>query len=364
MMGQWLSTPQLPDGEHTLELILAPNSMVMEIDFAVVSGGYAEKYDDETTVIVDDNDTSQILYWGNWDYSTTSPYSYPTVKPYIPFQNGTHIANTVGSGFRFRFLGNSVAIYGVYSRFQRGSFDLTFTIDDGPPELKTFTTPGLYVNETSPQPPSPTEQSIWLPHWQLVEFVSLGPGEHIITVNLTSLENHEFIFDYLTYSPSFPDLASKPIFNVSELAPTPFIPPAPSAPGLPLPAILGGVLGGACTLIIAFGFVFFFVKRKRPASSIPKADHHLALKDITPFDATVTSLGLSQACNKSLGQSGSGASMTQVEDEVYGNTVIGNPKLSQPMRPQNSDESPPDFVDRRSSVDTFGAPPAYRSSFG
>ena len=41
-------------------------------------------------------------------------------------------------------------------------------------------------------------------------FDGLSAGDHTLVINVTQCLNHTFIFDYITYSPSFANLASMP----------------------------------------------------------------------------------------------------------------------------------------------------------
>ncbi|TFK18044.1 hypothetical protein FA15DRAFT_661002 [Coprinopsis marcescibilis] len=55
-------------------------------------------------------------------------------------------------------------------------------------------------------------------HILLVEYPSLEPGKHIITVNQTFVNsrNHSLVFDDLLYTPDFPDRMSKPRLKLSD----------------------------------------------------------------------------------------------------------------------------------------------------
>ena len=101
-LGQWFTTPTLPDGEHTVEFQF-PNS-IGEIDYAVVTGGDLEQYTDQTVIIVDDDAPSEILYFGTWNKRTVFDIERDR-QHNLPFQNATRITDTVGSGFTFRFSG-------------------------------------------------------------------------------------------------------------------------------------------------------------------------------------------------------------------------------------------------------------------
>ncbi|TFK19548.1 hypothetical protein FA15DRAFT_601289, partial [Coprinopsis marcescibilis] len=260
---QWFTTPTLPDGHHTIEFQFQYGRA--EIDYAVVTSGQSLQYDDHTTIIVDDDTPSEIYYFGEW-YNRRIGFEIAGSLGFrynFPFQNGTHDTTSVGSGFRFRFSGTSLRIYGFTRMETGGSFDLTYTLDNDDPKTRSHSIPPVSdVYRTMLNPENADMLLDWFPNWLLAEYHSLDPGEHTITVNLTRLDGPQtFSFDYLTYTPSFPSLASKPVYSLEDLALVPSSSKDAHRQGN-APVIVGSVVGGLAFIALLLGIGYFVWRRK------------------------------------------------------------------------------------------------------
>ncbi|TFK29140.1 hypothetical protein FA15DRAFT_691352 [Coprinopsis marcescibilis] len=294
--GEWFSSPHLNDGFHRLDLDFTgrPN---ISIDFAVVGGGFAEEYNNPwITIIVDDHTPSEIYYFGRWNQDTAfggeGSVRDNEFQHRLSFRNGSHRTSSIGSGFRFRFLGSSLKLFGSSNRANSGSFNVTYTIDNQEPRTTHYST-------STDSPPSPSSSSIEQPNLLLADFSSLSAGEHTLTANLTSSENEqEFIFDYLVYKPSFANLASKPTYDVASLDPSTDVTraEATNTPDAPMSdnrgtdrrissgAIAGTVIGALSALGLLACVAFWICRRRK----LNKARSHSNLErpnsQIDPFD--------------------------------------------------------------------------------
>ncbi|TFK23215.1 hypothetical protein FA15DRAFT_473711 [Coprinopsis marcescibilis] len=268
--GQWFASPTLPDDFHHIYFEFSDFAPVqLLLDFAVVAGGELDTYDGSTNIIVDDDTVQEIFYWGDWARNTLGPADGQTSEHALtnyPFRNGTRRTRTVGSGFRFRFLGTSIRIYAASNRGRVGSYDTTFAIDGEPPRVATYT---VTAAEAGSQSSSTSED----PHTLLFQYASLEPVEHILTANLTNLVGDQvFIFDYLVYTPAFSNLNSKPVWQVSELDPALGRLPnssggetsgkGPSQP-LNVAALAGGLVGGVFAIAVCGLVIFIFILKRR-----------------------------------------------------------------------------------------------------
>ena len=97
----------------------------------------------------------------------------------------------------------------------------------------------------------------------------MSAGDHTLVINVTQCINHTFIFDYITYTPSFSNLASMPSLVFTSPASTSA---SASSKHAPVGAIVGGVIGGLLVLVV-IPLIIFWLRRRR------KAKENLA----TPF---------------------------------------------------------------------------------
>ncbi|KAJ3815075.1 hypothetical protein F5876DRAFT_31433 [Lentinula aff. lateritia] len=238
---QWYQTPMLPDGLHIVNL----SNIVSDLDYVVITAGSTTPLS-ESTIVVDDR-SLEIVYTGSgW---ATSDVELNFGGSWIngpPLGNTTHRTNSVGDGFEFPFAGNNIDVYGIFEWTATGSIGIDFTLDG------ETTSSVLFV---------PTGASVFRPetaHYQLFSSGNLQAGNHSLIMNITQIDgNRTFVFDYLTYQPSFSFLSSKPNFTASALSGS-----ESSSTSLPSPAIIGGVVGGVLgvALIVA---LFFLLRRRR-----------------------------------------------------------------------------------------------------
>ncbi|TFK19550.1 hypothetical protein FA15DRAFT_708875 [Coprinopsis marcescibilis] len=374
-MGQWFTTPTLPDANHTIEFQF-PDSRG-EIDYAVVTGGQHERYTDQTTIIVDDDTVSEIYYFGTWNKRTVFDIERDRSHN-LPFQNATRITDTVGSGFRFQFMGTSLRIYGFTQKGEAGSFEMTHILDGENPRTQNYSVPRVPDDVRAQVGDEQADYVVWFPNWLLAEYTSLGPGEHSITVILNSVNGQSLSFDYLTYTPSFPSLANKP-YLPSMPAPSFSMPdnaPAHNGETIRNIIIAGSVLGTlvVATLILGTGFLAW---KKRWRGGSPGDEGAMKpLGTIDPFDSRSTVIHTQQTYRKENldipSRRVSESSMTQVDyreqlPDNYMNTTIGAPKPPPPVAagPSHLRSRSMNFMhNNRYSLDTYLPPPTYRSSYG
>jgi len=104
---------------------------------------------------------------------------------------------------------------------------------------------------------------------------SLTAGNHTLVVNVAKCVNQTFIFDYLTYQPSFSTLATMP--NLTLPASTNGTShTTTTTTSTPVGAIVGGILGGLVLLFLSIGAFLWFQKRKAQ-------DDQGESNQITPF---------------------------------------------------------------------------------
>ena len=181
-------------------------------------------------------------------------------------------------------------MYGLFSWANLGTLSATYTIDGG------VTIAGSYPVTTSS--PEYINGIMAISNFQFVTFDSLSAGNHTLVIKLTQCDNHAFAFDYITYTPSFPNLSSMPGFVPSAPASTPGAASTttnygptlisskagaspttsqasqPSAQGskqTPVRSIIGVVVGGLALALIAFLFVWLR-RRKLKKNSPPKLE--------------------------------------------------------------------------------------------
>ena len=158
--------------------------------------------------------------------------------------------------------GTSIAVYGIFSWGNLGTLAATYTIDGGTPISASHTvikTSTGYVNGA-------LENSNFL--FALLD--SLSAGDHTLVINVTQCLNHTFIFDYITYTPSFSSLASMPSL-VYTAATSTSASPSPTASHVlqksagskqtPVGAIVG-VIGGLLALFFISLVVLWLRRRK------------------------------------------------------------------------------------------------------
>jgi hypothetical protein len=172
-------------------------------------------------------------------------------------------------------IGTNLTVYGILLS-PDGSLSLSYTIDGG-----NATTVSHNIVDN-------TRDALNFP---MVHTGPLAAGNHTIVVTLTEIiTSQKFIVDYITYTPSFQNLAAMP--HLSNVLPSNKSSPSTSYSSLSInststssntsspsasdsslshnssasshiDAIAGGIGGFACLTIIVFA-VFFFIHRRRP----------------------------------------------------------------------------------------------------
>ncbi|KAJ3834505.1 hypothetical protein F5878DRAFT_630314 [Lentinula raphanica] len=263
---QWYESPLLSDGLHTVNL----SSLVVDLDYAIVTVGQTTPLGDTTTIIVDDPNT-EINYQGDgWSTSDVSLIVNGGWANGPPLGNSTHRTNSVGDSFQFQFSGSSISVFGVFEGTGTGSITLDFTLDN-----KTTTSVLSIPPGSSPSHPETPNQRFFASN--------VTTGNHTLLVNVTgAVGNQTFVFDYLTYTPSFQTLASKPNFTdtdgtASSALPTPS-PTAVSTEGndsshhSDTGAIVGGVVGGILGLVLLVVLAVLLMRRRRSLKLAPVLD--------------------------------------------------------------------------------------------
>ena len=178
-------------------------------------------------------------------------------------------------------------MYGLFSWANLGTLSATYTIDGG------VTIAGSYPVTTSS--PEYINGIMAISNFQFVTFDSLSAGNHTLVIKLTQCDNHAFAFDYITYTPSFPNLSSMPGFVPSAPASTPGAASTttnygptlisskagaspttsqasqPSELGskqTPVGSIVGGV-GGVLVAFALIAFLFFWLRRRKLKKNSP-----------------------------------------------------------------------------------------------
>ena len=208
---QWYQSPTLTEGSHNISL---NNLAGTSLDFAVVTVGNDTPLAGQIAIV--DNEDPAITFKGNWHLSKESSASgqFPDG---LPFHNSTHQSTTIGDSLTFQFtgmvsypthynggsslLGQSAAIYGIFTWSNLGLITLTFTMD-GSSLSHTF-----QVTSTTSQFQTQFGQQ---QNFQFFSYDFLPPGNHTLVVNVTDCVNQTFSFDYITFTPSFSTLATRP----------------------------------------------------------------------------------------------------------------------------------------------------------
>ena len=176
----------------------------------------------------------------------------------------------------------SVAVYGIFEWGNLGTLAATYTIDGGTPIAASYsitTSSSNYVNDF-------LENS----NFPFVLLDSLPAGDHTLVINVTQCLNHTFIFDYITYTPSFSNLASMPSLVYTARAST-----SPSASPTALPpfqestgskqtsvgAIVGGVVGGLLALFFIHLLVLWLGRRKAKPEGVSLVHFSAFLRNST-----------------------------------------------------------------------------------
>ncbi|KAG6904763.1 hypothetical protein DXG01_007327 [Tephrocybe rancida] len=186
-MGRWYQSPTLSDGPHNLTLLGLPHVV---LDYILVSAGDITPLSGQQ-LLVDDGDPA-ISYSGNW-FHNTSVVFIDTRPDQVFVGNSSRQTSSLGASATFEFTGTSVSIFGI-SNSGTDSISVNFTLDDGTPSTHVFSV-------VSP----PNTNLRWF------DSSSLAPGDHTLRLEIVAVHSGDCLFtlDYITYSPSFENLATK-----------------------------------------------------------------------------------------------------------------------------------------------------------
>ncbi|KAK7028931.1 hypothetical protein VNI00_014768 [Paramarasmius palmivorus] len=231
----WYQSPSLADQEHTIDAWFEDRAF---IDYVLIQAGGTTDLSGKT-IFVDDANEDEIWYAGQWKASADDDFGYsaPSESP-TGYHTGARTirkSTMVGDSIEFRFSGSSISVYGMYHDAEEYStidfgLDGSITHIDFPPDLQRHLT-GARVN------------------YLLYENTTLVPGNHTLTLNVTSLANNsDFYIDYITYKSAFSFLHEKPTFiRGSDDQPS----PAQSS-GFPIGAIVGIVIAGLAITALSY----------------------------------------------------------------------------------------------------------------
>ena len=170
-------------------------------------------------------------------------------------------------------LGTSVSVYGLFTWGNIGTLTATYTLDGGTPVV------GTYLVTTSSQ--EYIDGNLERSNFRFFLLDSLSAGNHTLVINVTQCQNHTFVFDFVTYTPSFSNLASMPslvftppastsapaLTTASHVSPTASLASQTSASSrhTPVGTIVGGAVGGLGLLALVFIPLIVFWLRRRKA---------------------------------------------------------------------------------------------------
>ncbi|EDR05984.1 uncharacterized protein LACBIDRAFT_294728 [Laccaria bicolor S238N-H82] len=240
---QWYQSPILPEGTHNITLTHMAGTA---LDYAVITAGQNTPLAGKTVIV--DNEDPSIKFTGSWTRNTDRFHSGSPPDGY-PFHNSTHQSTTPGDSFIFRFSGTSLNIYGILHWANLGTVAASYTLDGAATSLtySVTTSSSNHQNNLNDQH-----------NFLLYSNTSLTAGDHTLVVNVTKCVTQTFIFDYLTYQPSFSTLATMP--NLTLPASTNGT--SHTTTSTPVGAIVGGVIGGLALLFLLIGGFLWFRKKK------------------------------------------------------------------------------------------------------
>ncbi|KAF9477930.1 hypothetical protein BDN70DRAFT_861062 [Pholiota conissans] len=187
---QWYQSPTLEEGTHTVTVDgLAGTSL----DYAVITVGPSTPL--AGTQVIVDNEDPAIQWSSGWKFDAAQ-FDSGFLPDGFTYQNSTRHSSAAGDLMTFRFQGTSVSIYGILSYFEVGMVSATFTLDgESTPQTYIVTEDDLVSNQGD------------LPNFLFITYSNLLPQDHTLTINITRCINQAFMLDYITYTPSFYNLA-------------------------------------------------------------------------------------------------------------------------------------------------------------
>lgn len=161
----------------------------------------------------------------------------------------------IGAPSTDRLPGSNLRVYGILTG-SPGDVFISYTVDGSPKTQR--------IHSSSPENLSGTP--IDRMNYLLLDTGSLSTGKHEVRVVLEQLEgaDQKLIVDYLTYAPSFDNLASMPSPANGTIVGTPSEAPARSS-GISkslVGPIVGGVVGGVLFICLAIGLLFWIQRRR------------------------------------------------------------------------------------------------------
>ncbi|KAH7875250.1 uncharacterized protein C8R40DRAFT_1069705 [Lentinula edodes] len=247
----WYESPVLDDGLHTVNL----SKFVVDVDYAIITVGLTTPVGSTSTIIVDDSNTEIKHQGSGWNMSgrifndERRLGTWATVRKF----NSSH--GLLGQCLSNLCPGSSIAVFAVFGWTGTGSLTLDFSLDN----QTTISVVSIPSGSTPPHQETPNYQFL---------SSNLTSGNHTLFANDTdTIGNQTFVFDYLTYIPSFELLANKPDFtDTGTVLPTPGAVAAPTQGNgnckhVNTSVIVGCVVGGLVGLTFLAAFAFIIARR-------------------------------------------------------------------------------------------------------
>jgi len=258
----------LPDGQHNFTYGIGEVSAAPVFDYLTITAGPSTPLKGKT-LIVDDAEGS-LVYGGKWNPNVPKPatYEYSTKL----FRDTAHWSSSVGDTVEFKFIGSSVAVYGLAANITSGNIAASYTID-GVTSMRSI--------------PRGTPDSL-----PMTEFfrADLQPGPHTLFINLTDIASpRAYGIDFIAYNSSVEKVTDLPGFQ---------LPVANSAPdaeetagtgkggSIVRNAILGGVLG-AVGFMALVGLILLILKKRSSKSPVRLDSNNGPYEDISDKQSTV-----------------------------------------------------------------------------
>ncbi|KAF8154193.1 hypothetical protein B0H34DRAFT_80479 [Crassisporium funariophilum] len=240
---QWYQSPTLQEGTHNITLSHIAGTA---FDYAEVIVGNDTPLGGQSAIV--DNDDSAITYNGRWRRNQDF-FNSGTHADGFPYHNSTHQTTDTGDAFTFRFAGKSAAIYGIFTWSNIGVISLTFTLDGASlsQSYRVETDTPQFISEEGQQP-----------NFLFYSYDFLPEGNHTLVVNVTNCVNQTFIFDYITYTPSFSTLGAMP--NLTSTLPDRS---GNSSRKTSVGTIVGGIVGGIVVFLLVAGIFWTWRRRLR-----------------------------------------------------------------------------------------------------
>ncbi|KIK60516.1 hypothetical protein GYMLUDRAFT_261491 [Collybiopsis luxurians FD-317 M1] len=261
--------------------------IAVALDYALITPGKTTPLEG-STVVVDDTDREMIYEGNGWNTTTNEVTTcFDGCTHGLPLGNGTHKTRTVGDRLKFMFAGASIGVYGVFDWTATGSVSLDFTLDNQT----------ISKDVIVPAGNNPLQETR---NYEFFSATNLTADNHTLLINVTqSLGNQTFVFDFLTYQPSFNSLATKPNFtsSPSEIPPSPSFPPLQSTSTTALShhnsysgAIIGAKFGGVMTTFALLILVYWRRRTDRKQAYLserPRIDPFILEAPTEPTRASV-----------------------------------------------------------------------------